>query len=171
MYINNGKVDIYRRPTEKYYLENEKDYNNACYFIHLIASYKPIKIFIGKSPLNEVTKSHDSFGKEFDGNSILLRLDEKKYVSVSMEIYEFTINDDIITYYSPVGNSDVPYPFAIGKKNVYFIMDKVYVSRKNYDACVPKNNTFAYNYFYGHEGKCNFKKKNLNFKIIQKRTF
>ena len=31
--------------------------------------------------------------------------------------------DEIDTYMSPIGNNDSPYPYLIGKKNVYFIYE------------------------------------------------
>jgi hypothetical protein len=41
--------------------------------------------------------------------------------------------DVIDKYYSPVGNSDVPYPYAVGQKNSYFLIEKQYVENKNLD--------------------------------------
>ena len=44
----------------------------------------------------------------------------KTYVLIYIGIEEFKVfNDEIIKYVSPVGNSDVPFPYAIGKKNIY----------------------------------------------------
>lgn len=100
------------------------DYNkNKWMYTKLIKYFKPKKIFVGKSPLIEMTNFSGGFGKEFDGNTILLLLDKNKYVYVDGDkgIFKFsTKNDEIIKYYSPVGNNDIPYPLAIGEKYIYF---------------------------------------------------
>jgi len=64
--------------------------------------------------------------KEAEGNSILLQTGSK-YVYIGSEIYEFAPvkGDTIIKYYSNVGHSDVPYPYAIGKTHVYILLEKV----------------------------------------------
>ncbi len=74
--------------------------------------------------------------KSFRGNSVLLQVIDK-YVYIGMtytgsEIYEFkpSDEDEIIEYYSLVGNNDVPYPVAIGKKNVYFMLEQRYTPIK-----------------------------------------
>jgi hypothetical protein len=148
VYVNskNNKVDIYKIPLEEYYVKGE-GYDSKSSFVELIASYEPIQVFIGKSKL---------YISEFDGNSILLRLNKEEYVYIGPVIYEFKTDDDITIYHSPVGNSDVPYPFAIGEKNVYFVEEQCYVTREEYDAYVPKNCTDASHYYYSPD--CNLGK-------------
>ena len=72
--------------------------------------------------------------KEAEGNSILLRVGEK-YVYIGSEIYEFSpkAGDSIQKYYSDVGNSDVPYPYAVGKTHIYIMLDKVAVEKSFFD--------------------------------------
>lgn len=64
------------------------------------------------------------YGPEFDGNSILVLLDSKtnRYVYIGYLIYEFNAPEPITDYYSAVGNSDVPYPVALSKNFVYFML-------------------------------------------------
>jgi hypothetical protein len=68
--------------------------------------------------------------KDAEGNSILLRVGEK-YVYIGSEIYEFSPKpeDTIQKYYSDIGNSDVPYPYAVGNTHVYIMLDKVAVEK------------------------------------------
>ena len=89
-------------------------------YVNLVKKYKVKEIFIGKSPLISMTKFSNGYGKYFDGNTILLLLNDNNYVYISNEIYKIKINDKIEKYYSFIGNNDVPYPMAIGKKNIYF---------------------------------------------------
>ncbi len=69
------------------------------------------------------------------GNSILLKLSTGKYMFIGHEIFEFQTVDreDIQEYYSDIGNSDVPYPYAIGKGHVYIMLDKVSVDKSYFD--------------------------------------
>ena len=57
-------------------------------------------------------------GKGDRGTSLLLQLEDNKYVFVGDDMYEFTTEDKIEEYYSVIGNSAVPYPVAVGEKNV-----------------------------------------------------
>ncbi len=68
------------------------------------------------------------------GNSILLKKGSK-YIFVGQEIYEFTPKDGdtIEKYYSDIGNNDVPYPYAIGKKYIYLMIENVAVERGLFD--------------------------------------
>lgn len=90
------------------------------------------KIFIGKkSP----TGGYDGLKpKQAEGNSILLHVGEK-YVYIGSEIYEFSpkTGDTITSYFSDIGNSDVAYPYAVGEKFVYIMLDKVAVEKSYFD--------------------------------------
>ena len=54
-----------------------------------------------------------------------------KYLYIGSEIYSFnTIEDDvIIDYFSDIGNNDVPYPYAIGEKYIYFMLERYCVEK------------------------------------------
>ena len=61
IYIKQKNVYIYKKDLDDVY-------NN------LVAHYIPLKIFIGKTPLIKMQKYSISYGKNFDGNTILLLL-------------------------------------------------------------------------------------------------
>ena len=65
-------------------------------------------VFIGKS-----TAKGYEHGKMFDGNSILLDMGDNKYVQIGESVCSFKAKSRIVSYASPVGNSDVPHPYAI----------------------------------------------------------
>jgi hypothetical protein len=89
----------------------------------LIKSYNNVeKLFVGKSLTNKTTIYSGGHGPKFDGNSILLRLPNGKYTFIGHLIYEFTPPEPITSYYSTVGNNDVPYPVALSKSYVYFML-------------------------------------------------
>lgn len=118
----------------------------------------------------------DSSPNKMHGNSILVKINDHKYVFIGLEIYSFETKDVIQDYISPVGNSDVPYPVAYGKDNVYFLIDNSYMDRKYIitEATVA-NAVDIYMEFYGHingdaKGRNNRPKHKIkNKKVIQKR--
>ena len=158
--ISGKKVSVYEQPNWKdWQSETGKEYTK------LIKAFPKVKkIFIGKDT---------QLGSDFDGNSILLQLTSNKYVFIGGWIHEFVTPDDtIIAYYSKVGNSDVPYPVALGDKNAYFMLDlweKGVVPRDVF----PPNTDWedAYMLFYGHKGDealVDYGKKFDKVKVIQK---
>lgn len=100
-------------------------------------------IFVGKSHENEMTKFSDGYGPDFDGNSILIHVKNNEYIYIGSKIFRFYSFSDIIDYKSPVGNNDVPYPYAIDKENNYYLMiEDVVINKKSTNFDDP------YNYYY-----------------------
>ncbi len=108
------KVKIYKK---KHTIEHAYIYENEP-----ILEYEPERVFVGKSPPNPQTNYSGGFGQHFDGNSILLHLNDNLYLSIGSEIYSFTTDHKIIEYASPVGNSDVPYPYALDEHDNFYLM-------------------------------------------------
>ena len=94
-----------------------------------------------------MTEFSGGYGKYFDGNSILVQLNKKKYISIGWNIYSFETKDNIIKYSSPVGNNYVAYPYAIDNKGKHYLMIE-YVIVKN----VPEKED-PYWYYYDLKGK------------------
>jgi len=96
---------------------SKKDYT------HLIKEYKNVKrVFIGKSKKTDEKETFpDGYGPKFDGNTILVEIQSKRYCLISESIIEFSTKDTIEKYDSPVGLNDVPYPVAYGSDNVYVL--------------------------------------------------
>jgi hypothetical protein len=64
------------------------------------------------------------FGDWEKGNTVLIQKSKETFVLVYREITEFKIEgDEAVKFMSPIGNNDVPYPYLIGKLNVYFLVD------------------------------------------------
>jgi len=178
VYVGKNDVHIYIRDDKKYYIDwdnySDDDKKNAWMYVKLVGKYKPMRVFIGKSPLNEMTEFSGGYGKKFDGNSILLKIANNRYVFIGAYVYEFsTNNDNIIAYWSPVGNNDVPYPVAYGEKNVYFMLDNTYVPIDKFpelNKLSKLEKTDLYKYYYGHTNDKikydKFAKKMKSFKII-----
>ena len=102
--------------------DDEPSYSRFPNFIFLNAA----KVFVGISPENEMTKFSGGYGPKFDGNSILVNTEHNNYVYIGSEIYSFKSLSKIVEYVSPVGNNDVPYPYAIDiQGNIYLMLEKV----------------------------------------------
>jgi hypothetical protein len=65
----------------------------------------------------------DSSVEKFYGNTILVKITDHKYISIGQNIYEFTTDEIITDYVSPIRNYDVPYPIANSKHYVYFYVE------------------------------------------------
>lgn len=121
----------------------------ACEFI-------PDEIFIGRSPRNAMTEWSGAHGREYDGNTILLRV-EDKYVFIGWEVYEFTPRAKIVDYVSPVGNYDVPYPYAYDADgNIYLIVEHIVLLNRGNVRAEIREARDPYNYYYTY---CNIKNK------------
>ena len=147
--VEDKKVYVYKYKkydeTTNSFLYSEKSikYQKQDYF-----KYK--KIFIGKSPKNKKTIFSNGYGAKFTGNSILLQITNNKYVFIGDKIFSFTSKSEIEKFVSPVGNNDVPYPYAVDVDGRYYLMiediiiDKITNIKKYYNDPYEfyyKNNT------------------------------
>lgn len=109
------------------------------------------KLFVGDNLLNDPLAVKK--GKQ-PGNSLLIQMGENKYIYVGTEIYSFETNEEIKKYYSPVGHTFVPYPYAVGENFSYFMLDKKTLPNELLDL---KEDEYAQ--FYGHTIKDEKQKK------------
>jgi len=90
----------------------------------------------------------DTCDDEEHGNSLLVKISEKKYMHIGAKIYTFETKDKIIDYCSPVGRNDVPYPVAKGTSNIYFMLDSKYIRKINIRKMTAWNAMQMYRDFY-----------------------
>ena len=94
---------------------------------NIIYEVCPMKIFLGKSELCDITEFSGARDKEvFDGNTILLKISEEnnkyRYVYIGGDkVCSFLTNDKIYKYISNMGNNLTPYSIAIGWENIYYL--------------------------------------------------
>lgn len=81
------------------------------------------------------------------GNTFLVHVSGSKYVHIGAELYSFETRDGekIVHYYSPIGGNDVPYPYAVGERYTYFLLDATTVPNEVLD--LKKD---GYTQYYGH---------------------
>ena len=167
--INGKDVSIFKLPKG---VEEDRDTSKSDY-TELVKEYKGVKkIFIGKSPKIEMTIFSAGYGKDFDGNSILVEISDKRYCLISDRIVEFTTKDNIVKFVSPVGNNDVPYPLAYGSQYVYVfgLDDHKYIPKEtveglNIDELFDKYNGTCCPW----KSELDKYKKKLKEKVIHKR--
>ena len=94
---------------------------------NIIYEVNPIRSFIGKSQLCDMTEFSGAEDKEvFDGNTILLEIGKENnkhrytYIGGDM-VCSFLTNDRIYKYISNMGNNLTPYSTAIGFENIYYL--------------------------------------------------
>ena len=76
---------------------------------------------------------YDDSSYGFHGNSLLVKINDHKYLHIGWnDIFYFQTLDVIQDYASHVGNNDVPYPVAYGSEYLYLIWKKRYMDRKLY---------------------------------------
>lgn len=129
--------------------ENGRNNNSIYTDKPILSSYNPERIFIGRSPETRATRFSGGYGERFDGNSILLHIRDNEYIFIGAKIFKFQSNDNdvIVEFISPVGNNDVPYPYAITENGkVYLLIENVvlqnFVITEDYDD--------PYDYYYDH---------------------
>jgi hypothetical protein len=86
------------------------------------------------------------------GNTILLHLKNKEYVFIGPEIYSFRSESQIVKYESPVGNNDVPYPYAVNADNDIFLLSENVIIMHNEKVNERmKNYKNPYDYYYDYD--------------------
>jgi hypothetical protein len=100
--------------------------------IHVGESTKK-KLFrtISKSEISKIFVGVDQNlqkSMETRGNSILIEMKTGEYLFIGCEIFTFETKNPIVSYHSPIGNNDIPYPYAVdSKKNSYLLLENVIV--------------------------------------------
>lgn len=75
------------------------------------------RLFVGMDP------AYPGFG---DGNTLLLELGPGSYYFVagrSSRFFQLPPDEPIVEFRSPIGNSDVPYPFALSANYVFLLLE------------------------------------------------
>lgn len=130
------------------------------------------KYFLGKNVNCKINNIAGITSNDLDNNSILLELDNNNYIIISSSIVSFKLNKPILEFYSPVGNNLVPYPFAIGKNNIY-IFEGNQIFKLKYDDYIDiTQDENIYNIssnFYDNSYDFDSKYKKIKLCVIQNR--
>jgi hypothetical protein len=83
------------------------------------------RAFVGHSPLTPMTEFSGGHGPKFDGNSMLFELGRTqplRYMFIGECVRVFSTRSHITRFESPVGNNDVPYPYAVDSSGVVYLL-------------------------------------------------
>jgi hypothetical protein len=125
-------VSVYTIPTKEEYLF-EDDYiyfkpsegfppDNLLLYTKRLGKFRPKRVFIGASPKNSMTLFSGGHGNDFYGNTILLQVTNSEYIYIQSSIERFKVLAPIVKFVSPVGNNNVPYPFAVDEDGNYYLL-------------------------------------------------
>jgi hypothetical protein len=95
---------------------------HPCFYTKKVSHFSPKEIILGKSLKNKMTEFSGGYGAWATGNSILLWIKDDQYVYIGESIFRFKSLSKIVKYLSPIGNSSVPYPYAIDEEGRYYLM-------------------------------------------------
>ena len=101
------------------------------------------------------------FGDFEKGNTIVLQTEANKYVTICREsIISFSLDagEVVSKFVAPIGGNDVPYPYLVGTKNVYLLLERVQIPIELLDM-----NDEPYSQYYGHG---EFSSKGLKKKAV-----
>jgi len=145
----NINVFVYKKDNNYSDYDDNDEIENS-YTENVETFYDIKEVFIGKSTINKMTEYSCGYGSKFDGNSILLKInDENEYVFIGHKIFSFQTDKKIIKFVSDVGNSSVPYPYAIDEDDSYYFLLKCAILKDpliKYEIEVKKDNPYIYFY-------------------------
>lgn len=137
----------------------------------LLDHFRVEDFFVGRSDLNEMTLRSYGFGPAFDGNAILLKVAKKgvEYIFVGKEMFSFTAKSEIVSFASPIGNSSVPYTYAVDASGRYYLFFQKVVLEE-----VPEDyDEQPHTYFYEEMkfNKCSFQLRYAGIEVREKKPF
>jgi len=166
VYVNSNRttVSVFGIPKNRYVKNSDWSAHrpdNYGYFTELVKRYKNVRDVMPGVDLAE----------SMSGNSVLIRINRTSYVYIGDCIYSFNSREPITSYYSNMGNSGVPYPVAVSASYVYFMLDKVYVSKEEFsgiDFTDPVKVSDIYSNFYT-AGEGIRKTRVRHYRLVKKR--
>jgi hypothetical protein len=159
VYVQKASVFVYAIPHDEYYIPDamydQPDHSEdeaseakrlAWLYSKLVYNARCNEVWVGKSEENAVTSFSGGYGKQFDGNTILVREEEGAYVWIGNDgIRRFRTSSPVATFVSDVGNSDVPYPYAMDEEGaVYLLGEGVKLTKP----LAPAYKTDPYEFYY-----------------------
>ena len=133
-------------------------YEPAAYCLYqTILRYK--EAFIGSNdenninigyPRDSIRRPYQSINNDYDGSSILIKIDKYKYCHIGISAIVFTTEEELNSYFSSVdGNTPVPYPYARGKKYSYLLSPVAYYKILN--TSIPEDVAIGDLYYHKDE--------------------
>jgi hypothetical protein len=175
VYVNDRKDVVIYKIDEKVILPEiwfkEEDVDNWPFYTEKVREWKRVqRIFVGDDADCSL-ECPNVKGSFCLGNSILLEISPQCYVFIGEWIYSFMSSEPITKYHSPLFNNDVPMPVAESKTKYFFMVDHLWMKKKDFKKSEESRGDLYYD-FYGHGGVTQNKNKQIPFdryQVIQDR--
>lgn len=129
-------------------------------YTELVVRYDDVvRVFIGR----------DRSVSPPEPNTVLVEISDRCYAFIPTNlshIMEFTTPEPITRLYSPIGNSDVPYPVALSASFAYFLIEDEYIPRSDLPGVKDWND--AYSVFYHLSAKERRNVRKMRGRLITK---
>jgi hypothetical protein len=73
-------------------------------------------------PFKKIWLGERAKDQDYEKGSTILVQRSGDYVLIGGRIFSFTLSEPVVHFYNPIGNNDVPYPYIVGKDNIYFLI-------------------------------------------------
>lgn len=89
-----------------------------------LSSIKYKKFYIGNSYKTSLTLKNNCYGIKYKNNSVIICEKNNNYFLISNIIMRFTLNEEILFFYSPMISKKRNYPYFLTREYVYIILYK-----------------------------------------------
>jgi hypothetical protein len=129
------RVDIYKCIYPKKSWKLSKAYRYVLYYEYALG-FDVLRVILGTDP-DDLYENNTENIQKWIGNSILAEISRSKYLYIGESVFTFNTSleskSPITKYISPVGNNDVPYPFALDSEFAYLMIENVKILISNLD--------------------------------------
>ncbi len=113
--IYSDKITVYKKDTAELYTKKVLDTKYDSYY------------------LGKCGKICPKYTQSYSGHVVLVETKKNEYIFINRDIFKFKTTEPIIKFISYVGNSDVPYSYAITKNYTYLLQEKIKLENKYLD--------------------------------------
>jgi hypothetical protein len=121
--------------------ESESEYTEV-----VVAMSSYLRAFVGENDAHSASARCQFMDTDSwePGNTVLLRVPDCKgrckYVFVGDAVYEFFSDTPILSYWSPIGRSDVPYPYAMTETETFMLTERWRLPNAAFEAGLHEDN-------------------------------
>ena len=129
-------------------------------YYEYVFGFDVLRVMLGTDP-DDLYKNNPGNVQKWLGNSILAEISSGKYLYIGESVFTFNTGPEskspITKYISPVGNNDVPYPFAVDDRFAYLMIENVKIPVSALDMTQKPFDPYTQYYELAHYEKKNGK--------------
>ena len=81
----------------------------------------------------------DFYIRKPNDENFLFKIEDKKYIHVGENFFNFKTIDEIVKNSSECGSKNIKFPFAYGGENIHFILHQKYIPIQEYENSTVKS--------------------------------